>query len=168
MSIFSKSKRPFEKQTTARLVTYLYLSMPKIWTKIIFWLWPRNLDFTRFLQTFALKCACSAFDMEIIFSFLWKYNSFSYERLCTWPHFESEGFRNTEVAYCLVMGWFRLLLPTFLFLTLGNLWPRWYKTLKLDRSGVNHYSESSEKKTKTKTKREEKNFYSLGVEKRSF
>ena len=39
---------------------------------------------------------------------------------------------------------------------------------KLDRSGVNHYSESSEKKTKTKTKREEKNFYSLGVEKRSF
>ena len=55
LSIFSKSKRPFEKQTTPRLVTYLCLSMDKIWAKMIFWLWPRNFDFTRFLQTFALQ-----------------------------------------------------------------------------------------------------------------
>ena len=53
LSIFSKSKRPFEKQTTPRLVTYLYLSMDKIWAKMIFWLRPRNFDFARFLQTFA-------------------------------------------------------------------------------------------------------------------
>ena len=37
---------------------------------------------------------------------VWKYffilmqNSFPQERLCTWPHFESEGFLNSEVAYC--------------------------------------------------------------------
>ena len=55
LSIFSKSKRPFEKQTTPRLVTYICLSMDKIWAKMIFWLWPRNFDFARFLQTFALK-----------------------------------------------------------------------------------------------------------------
>ena len=36
LSIFSKSKRPFEKQTTPRLVTYLGLSMDKIWAKMIF------------------------------------------------------------------------------------------------------------------------------------
>ena len=51
LSIFSKSKRPFEKQTTPRLVTYLCLSMDKIWAKMIFWLWPRNFDFARFLLT---------------------------------------------------------------------------------------------------------------------
>ena len=33
------------------------------------------------------------------FSFTCKQNSFSQERLCTWPHFESEGFWNSEVAY---------------------------------------------------------------------
>ena len=55
LSIFSKSKRPFEKQTTPRLVTYLCLSMDKIWAKMIFWLWPRNFDFARFLHTFALN-----------------------------------------------------------------------------------------------------------------
>ena len=36
LSIFSKSKRPFEKQTTPRLVTYLCLSMDKIWAEMIF------------------------------------------------------------------------------------------------------------------------------------
>ena len=36
LSIFSKSKRPFEKQTAPRLVTYLGLSMDKIWAKMIF------------------------------------------------------------------------------------------------------------------------------------
>ena len=55
LSIFSKSKRPFEKQTTPRLVTYLGLSMDKIWAKMIFWLWPRNFDFARFLQTFMIQ-----------------------------------------------------------------------------------------------------------------
>ena len=30
----------FWKQTTARLVTYLYLSMDKIWAKFNFWPWP--------------------------------------------------------------------------------------------------------------------------------
>ena len=53
--IFSKPKRPFEKQTTLRLVTYLCISMDKIWAKI-FWLsGQRNFDFARFLQTFALS-----------------------------------------------------------------------------------------------------------------
>ena len=36
LAIFSNSKRPFEKQTTTRLVTYLCLSMDKIWAKILF------------------------------------------------------------------------------------------------------------------------------------
>ena len=34
---------------------------------------------------------CSAFDMGMILYFHAN-NSFSQERLCTWPHFESEGF----------------------------------------------------------------------------
>ena len=66
LSIFSKSKRPFEKQTTPRLVTYLCLSMDKIWAKMIFWLWPRNFDFARFLQTFALKFSSSETKIELI------------------------------------------------------------------------------------------------------
>ena len=33
------------------------------------------------------------------FSFSCKYDSFLQERLCTWPHFESKGFWNSEVAY---------------------------------------------------------------------
>ena len=40
---------------------------------------------------------CSVFDMEMI-SFSSKLNSFSQERLCTWPHFESEGFWNSELT----------------------------------------------------------------------
>ena len=32
------------------------------------------------------------------FSFSCKQNSFPQERLSTWPHFESEGFRNSEMA----------------------------------------------------------------------
>ena len=36
------------------------------------------------------------------FSFTCKQNSFRQERLCTWPHFESEGFWKSEVAYFLV------------------------------------------------------------------
>ena len=66
LSIFSKSKRPFEKQITPRLITYLYLSMDKIWAKMIFWLWPRNFDFARFLQTFALKFSSSETKIELI------------------------------------------------------------------------------------------------------
>ena len=49
------------------------------------------------------KVKCSAFEMEIIFLFSCKIieNSFSQERLCTWPHFESDGLWNSEVAcYC--------------------------------------------------------------------
>ena len=38
------------------------------------------------------------------FSFSCKQNSFSQERLCTWPHFESEGFWNSEVAYSFKSG----------------------------------------------------------------
>ena len=34
---------------------------------------------------------CSAFDMETIFHCRLNKNSFSQERLCTWPHFESSG-----------------------------------------------------------------------------
>lgn len=39
---------------------------------------------------------CTAFDMEMIFSFSCKSNSFS---MCTWPHFEREEFWNSEVTY---------------------------------------------------------------------
>ena len=42
---------------------------------------------------------CSAFDKEMIFHSHANKNSFSQERLCTWPHFESEGFWNSKVAY---------------------------------------------------------------------
>ena len=34
------------------------------------------------------------------FSFSGNSNSFSQERLCCWPHFESEDFWNSEAAYC--------------------------------------------------------------------
>ena len=37
--------------------------------------------------------------MEMIFHSHANKNSFSQERLCTLPYFESEGFRNSEVAY---------------------------------------------------------------------
>ena len=37
--------------------------------------------------------------MEMIFHSHTNKNSFSQGRLCTWPHFESEGFWNSEVAY---------------------------------------------------------------------
>ena len=40
---------------------------------------------------------CLACDMEMIFHS--HANSFSQERLCAWPHFESEGFWTSEVAY---------------------------------------------------------------------
>ena len=42
---------------------------------------------------------CSAFDMHMIFHFHATQNSFSHERLSTWPHFETKGFWNSEVAY---------------------------------------------------------------------
>ena len=69
LSIFSKSNQPSEKQTAPRLATYLCLFMDKIWAKIIFWLWPRNFDFARFLQTFALNSQeKSSFRLKIKFS----------------------------------------------------------------------------------------------------
>ena len=37
--------------------------------------------------------------MEMIFHSYANKNAFSQERLCTWPHFESEGLWNSEVAY---------------------------------------------------------------------
>ena len=52
LSIFPKSKRPFGKQTTPRLVTYYYLSMDKRWAKFKFWVWP---PVARYLQTLTLK-----------------------------------------------------------------------------------------------------------------
>ena len=42
---------------------------------------------------------CSAFDNEMIFHSHANKTSFSQERLCTSPHFESEGFWNSEVAH---------------------------------------------------------------------
>ena len=41
---------------------------------------------------------CSVFLYGNDFSLSRKQNSFSQERLCTWPRFESEGFWNSEVA----------------------------------------------------------------------
>ena len=75
LPIFSKSKRCFEKQTTPRLVTYLCLYMDKIWAKVIYWLWPRNFDFARFLQTFALK----PFSLSSPFS-ITRFNCFLFPR----------------------------------------------------------------------------------------
>ena len=49
-------------------------------------------------NNFQNEVKCSSFDMEMIFHGSFKENSFSQERLCTWPHFESEGFWNSEVA----------------------------------------------------------------------
>ena len=47
---------------------------------------------------------CSAFDMEMIF---YSHGNkthllteeMSFERLCTWPHFQSEGFWNSEETH---------------------------------------------------------------------
>ena len=44
---------------------------------------------------------CSAFDMQMSYHSHAK-NSFSQERLCNWPYFESEGFWNSEVVYSFV------------------------------------------------------------------
>ena len=41
---------------------------------------------------------CSTFDEEMIFH-SHANKTHSQERLYTWPHFESEGFWNSEVAY---------------------------------------------------------------------
>ena len=49
------------------------------------------------------EAKCSFFDMELFFHFHANKTSFSQERLCTWPHFESEGFWNSEVAYWIVL-----------------------------------------------------------------
>ena len=38
------------------------------------------------------EVTCSAFDKEVIFHSHANKNSFLQQRLCTWPHFESEGF----------------------------------------------------------------------------
>ena len=42
--------------------------------------------------------SCSAFDMEIIFHSHADKAHFHKKGFCTWPHFESEGFWNSEVA----------------------------------------------------------------------
>ena len=42
---------------------------------------------------------CSAFDKEMIFHSHANKDSLLQERLCTWPHFESEDFWNSKVAY---------------------------------------------------------------------
>ena len=47
---------------------------------------------------------CSTFDMEVIFHSRANKTHF-HKRLWTWPHFESEGFRNSEVAYSSQYGW---------------------------------------------------------------
>ena len=50
---------------------------------------------------------CSAFDMEMIFHSHANKTHFlteemRFKRLCTWPHFESEGFWNSEEAYFII------------------------------------------------------------------
>ena len=42
---------------------------------------------------------CSAFDMKMTFHSCANKNYFHKKRLCTWPHFKSEGFLNSEVAH---------------------------------------------------------------------
>ena len=46
----------------------------------------------------------SAFDMEMIFFSLASKTHFHRKGLCTWPHFESEGFWDLEVAYSVCEG----------------------------------------------------------------
>ena len=44
--------------------------MDKIWAEMIFWLWPRNFDFARFLQTFALNTSrikCGGISLSSLF-----------------------------------------------------------------------------------------------------
>ena len=50
-----------------------------------------------------VTCKCSAFDMEMIFHSQANKTS-SQERLCTWPHFESEGFWNSKMAILLTLS----------------------------------------------------------------
>ena len=42
---------------------------------------------------------CSAFEMEMSFHSHATKTHFHKNGLCTWPHFEVEGFWNSEVAY---------------------------------------------------------------------
>ena len=46
---------------------------------------------------FQKEIECTTFDMEIIFQSHAK-SDFHKKELCTWPHFESEGFWNSKVA----------------------------------------------------------------------
>ena len=55
-----------------------------------------------------------AFDIEMMFHSQANTNSFSQERLCTWPHFESEDFWNSEMSYST--------LQKFQHLTYGSRW----------------------------------------------
>ena len=47
--------------------------------------------------------SCSAFDMEIIFHSHANKTHFHKKGFCTWPHFESEGFGDSELAYSVLV-----------------------------------------------------------------
>jgi len=42
--------------------------------------------------------------MKIIFISHCQENSFSHEKFCSWPRFESEGFWNSKMAYYISVG----------------------------------------------------------------
>ena len=48
---------------------------------------------------YQIEVKCSVFDVEIIFHSHANKTLIFTERLCSWPHFESEGFWNSEVRY---------------------------------------------------------------------
>ena len=61
---------------------------------------PMNRPFPSFAgPLYQNEVNCSVFNTEMIFHRM-QINSFSKERFCTRPHFESEGFWNSEVPYC--------------------------------------------------------------------
>ena len=53
-------------------------------------------DFNRPFPSSLGRLYLNAFDMQMI-----SHSHANKTRLCTWPHFESEGFWNSEVAYLL-------------------------------------------------------------------
>ena len=75
-----------------------YMNIPHF-VFILLW-YVTNRPFLSYLgPLYQNEVKCSAFDKEMIFHYHANKNSFSQERLCTWPHFESEGFWNSKVAY---------------------------------------------------------------------
>ena len=76
--------------------------MDKIWAKVICWLWRRNFDFARFLQTFALNSVLkSRFSIISAYGFRKRKKQRTNMARCSSPgeNYYSSG-RNTELKLC--------------------------------------------------------------------